>query len=82
MPARVADEDGVTLDAQISRLARAERQRRMGVALARVELTDEERAGVDLAGEEVREMRAGDVVEVDFGVPAGASQASSCRRSS
>ncbi len=45
---RLADSDGLTLDEEIARLLRAERQRRMGVALAGAELTDSDRAWVDL----------------------------------
>lgn len=39
----LADADDVTLDEEIARLARSERQRRMGAALSQEELSDEDR---------------------------------------
>lgn len=50
----LAAESGVTLDVQLSRLVRAERQRRMGVALSKVEVDDEGRAWIDRGVEAVR----------------------------
>jgi antitoxin component of RelBE/YafQ-DinJ toxin-antitoxin module len=46
----IADADGVTLDVAIRRLARAERQRRMGVALAE---TDADPAWLDVVASEL-----------------------------
>jgi hypothetical protein len=40
----LANDDGLTLDAEVQRLIRAERQRRMGDALAAVDLDDADRA--------------------------------------
>lgn len=45
----LALDDGVTLDEEIQRLARAERQRRMGAALAATPPTDDEQAWLDRA---------------------------------
>ena len=45
---RLADSDGVNMDQAIARLLRAERQRRMGAALAATELTDSERVWTDV----------------------------------
>jgi len=39
----LADDDGVTLDQEIARLARAERQRRMGRALAEATSPEDDR---------------------------------------
>lgn len=44
---RLADSDGVTLDEAIARLVRAERQRRLGEALAAAPLNDDDRAWID-----------------------------------
>jgi hypothetical protein len=44
----LADHDGVTLDEEIQRLARSERQRRMGRSLAVTALTDDDRAWLDV----------------------------------
>ena len=45
---QLADFDGVTLDEEIARLLRAERQRRMGGQLGAAELTGSDRAWLDL----------------------------------
>lgn len=44
---RLADADDVTLDEEIARLARSERQRRMGLELSQVEPNDEDQAWID-----------------------------------
>ena len=49
----LADQDGVTLDEEIQRLARAERQRRLGAALASDHLDDEDRSWLDLGASTV-----------------------------
>jgi hypothetical protein len=46
---RLADADGLTLDEEIARLLRAERQRRMGAALASATLTEDDRRWLDLS---------------------------------
>jgi hypothetical protein len=43
----LADQDGVSLDEEIQRLARAERQRRFGAALAAVEASEDDRRWLD-----------------------------------
>jgi hypothetical protein len=55
----LADADGVTLDEEIQRLARAERQRRMGAALARVELDADDRAWIDAGARTVHDRAGG-----------------------
>ena len=45
---RLADSDGVNMDEAIARLLRAERQRRMGAALAATPSTDSDRALIDV----------------------------------
>lgn len=45
--------DGITLDAEIEQLARAERQRRYGLALAEAPLDEESEAWLDLGAETV-----------------------------
>ena len=44
---QLAEADGITADEELVRLLRAERQRRMGVALAARELTGEDEAWLD-----------------------------------
>ncbi len=48
----LADEDGLTLDEEIRRLTRAERQRRIGAALARPP-SEDERLWLDMAADEI-----------------------------
>lgn len=50
----LAESDGLTLDEELGRLARAERQRRMGVALAH-EMSDEDRAWIESGLSAVRD---------------------------
>jgi hypothetical protein len=50
----LADDDGVTLDDEIIRLVRAERQRRIGQALSRSEPDTEERTWIEVGAEAVR----------------------------
>ncbi len=45
----LADFDGVTLDEELTRLTRAERQRRFGAALAISEADDDERRWLDMS---------------------------------
>lgn len=45
----LADADGVSLDEETARLVRAERQRRIGLALAEHEPTEADRQWLDLA---------------------------------
>ena len=45
---RLAESDGVTLDEEIARLLRAERQRRIGTALSAVEPTDGDKAWLEV----------------------------------
>lgn len=47
----LADADGLTMDEMIHRLARSERQRRMGEALARIEYSVEDECWLDVASE-------------------------------
>lgn len=51
---RLADSDGLTIDAEVALLARRERQRRMGDALATWEPDDDESVWLDLAVEATR----------------------------
>ncbi|MHB8663394.1 MAG: hypothetical protein ACYDH6_11985 [Acidimicrobiales bacterium] len=51
----LAADDGVTLDEEIARLVRAERQRRIGHSLAATELDVEERAWLEMGAEAVRD---------------------------
>lgn len=44
---RLADADDVTLDEEIARLARSERQRRMGLELSQVEPSSQDQAWID-----------------------------------
>ena len=48
----LAEADGLTMDEMIHRLARAERQRRMGEALAHVDYSDEDSSWLDMAAGE------------------------------
>ncbi len=50
----LAAQDGVTMDEEVRRLARAERQRRMGRQLAEPALRDEDRAILDAGVDTVR----------------------------
>lgn len=45
---RLAESDGVTLDEEIARLLRAERQRRIGTALSTVEPTDGDKTWLEV----------------------------------
>ena len=54
----LADRDGVTLDEELGRLLRAERQRRMGAALAHP-LSAEDRQWIDAGAEAVRDHAGG-----------------------
>lgn len=56
---RLAERDGVTLDEAIARLVRAERQRRMGEALA-AGLTDDDEAWIDAGLRTVAEVDRND----------------------
>jgi hypothetical protein len=56
----LAESDGVTLDEELSRLARAERQRRFGSALASIEPDDEERRWLDLGTAAIIEVERND----------------------
>lgn len=51
----LADIDGVTLDEEVHRLVRAERQRRMGRALSAAQLDDEDRSWLEVATDAVRD---------------------------
>ncbi len=55
----LAASDGVTLDDEIRRLARVERQRRIGAALATIELTSDDHTWLDLGANEVSTTHAG-----------------------
>jgi hypothetical protein len=55
----LADVDGVTLDEEIARLVRAERQRRIGRALAEHPPTDEEQAWLELGTATARDHASG-----------------------
>ena len=68
---RLANDDDVTLDEEITRLVRAERQRRIGLALSANEPDADARAWLDVGASTVGPVRAGDVVVVNFGLPAG-----------
>ena len=48
----LADADGVTLDAELRALARRERQRRMGLELASVDLDQADGAWLDMGASE------------------------------
>lgn len=50
----LADDDGVTLDDEIIRLVRAERQRRIGQALSASEPDTEEQTWIGIGAEAVR----------------------------
>ncbi|GAC1531918.1 MAG: hypothetical protein NVS3B12_08710 [Acidimicrobiales bacterium] len=50
----LADDDGVTLDDEIIRLVRSERQRRIGQALSASELDTGEQSWIEIGGEAVR----------------------------
>ena len=50
----LADDDGVTLDDEINRLVRAERQRRIGQALSASEPDTEEQLWLGIGAETVR----------------------------
>jgi len=50
----LADDDGVTLDDEIIRLVRSERQRRIGQALSESELDTEEQTWLGIGAEAVR----------------------------
>lgn len=54
----LADTDGLTMDEELARLARAERQRRMGIALAG-ELTAQEREWLEVGVSTVRDRAGG-----------------------
>jgi hypothetical protein len=51
----LADDDGVSLDEEIRRLARSERQRRLGVALRAAEPTAEDERWLRMAAGTVRD---------------------------
>jgi hypothetical protein len=51
----LADHDGVTLDEELARLVRSERQRRIGTALAAVAPDDDETAWLELGTEAPRD---------------------------
>lgn len=51
----LAEGDGVTLDEEITRLVRAERQRRIGQALSAGEPGDDERSWLEVAAAPVRD---------------------------
>lgn len=55
----LAGQDGVTLDEAITRLVRAERQRRIGLSLAAVELDGDERSWLELGIQAVRDDAGG-----------------------
>jgi hypothetical protein len=50
----LADDDGVTLDDEVARLVRAERQRRIGQALAATEHDTEEHLWLGIGAETIR----------------------------
>ena len=50
----LADDDGVTLDDEIIRLVRAERQRRIGQALSASEPDTEEQTWIEMGAETIR----------------------------
>jgi hypothetical protein len=50
----LADDDGVTLDDEIIRLVRSERQRRIGQALSASEPDTEEQPWIEMGAETVR----------------------------
>ncbi len=52
---RLAEAEGETLDEALARLVRAERQRRMGEALAQADLDEDETAWLDLGLEAVND---------------------------
>ncbi|MDQ3642050.1 MAG: hypothetical protein M3450_11470 [Actinomycetota bacterium] len=68
---KLADDEGVTLDEEVARLVRAERQRRTGQMPASPNRTPKERPWLNIGADVVGNDAAGDVVQVDFGVPAG-----------
>jgi hypothetical protein len=50
----LAKDDSVTLDEEVNRLVRAERQRRIGHALAAVQIDQEDQSWLDMGAEAVR----------------------------
>ena len=50
----LATDDGLSMDEEIQRLARAERQRRIGTALATNPLDDDDQAWLDVSADTVR----------------------------
>jgi len=55
----LADDDDVTLDEEITRLVRAERQRRIGRALSATELDAEEQVWLDVGASTIRDHAGG-----------------------
>jgi hypothetical protein len=55
----LADFDGVTLDEELTRLTRAERQRRFGAALASSEADDNEQRWLNMSAVTIWDERAG-----------------------
>jgi len=55
----LASQDGVTLDEAITRLVRAERQRRIGLSLAAVNLDGDERSWLELSVQAVHDDAGG-----------------------
>ncbi len=51
----LADDDGVTLDEEVNRLVRAERQRRIGQALSVRQLDEEDSSWLEVGPEVVRD---------------------------
>lgn len=51
----LAQDDGITLDEEVNRLVRAERQRRIGLALSTVPLDEVDRSWLDMGTEAVRD---------------------------
>ncbi len=54
----LAESDGVTMDEVLAKLARTERQRRMGLALA-AEVSDDDRAWLDASAATMRDHAGG-----------------------
>ncbi len=51
----LADADGVTMDEELRRLARAERQRRIGLSLAAERIDEEAQQWIDISAATVRD---------------------------
>ncbi len=49
----LAEDDGVTLDEEVNRLVRAERQRRIGHALSAVQIDQEDQSWLDMGADVV-----------------------------